>query len=313
MDMNEHLDFSGQQIAQYAVLSLIGTGATGRVYWARDERLRRDVALKVVGSAPSSRPPVGRGLIGEARALSRLNHPNVAGIYDFFTHAGREFIVMEFVPGATLRDVLRGGPLPPAEVQRLGGQMVRGLAAAHAAKVIHQDIKPANLKLKSSGELKILDFGVAEFLPGGPSIDTSSDTTSGDSIRGTVPYMAPERLRGEGSDERSDIFSVGVVLYEMAAGRRPFPQAEIALLVEAIRYEAPASLMTINPLVPKGLNRVVMKALEKMPADRQQTAEELAEDLESLTVRATPAVASATGPEGWWAALARQASGRLVL
>lgn len=237
--------------------------------------------------------------------LSRLNHPHVAGIYDFLTEAGREAIVMEFVPGATLQDVLRGGPLPPAEVVRLGGQMARGLAAAHAAKVIHQDIKPANLKVTSSGELKILDFGVAKLLLDGTALETAIDSMSELGPTGTVPYMAPERLRGEPADERSDIFSAGVVLYEMASGHRAFPQSRIASLVEAILYGTVAPLATVNPLVPPALDRVVTKAIEKHPGDRHQSAAELADALDDVMTASRPQPEPVAEFTSWWAAFAR--------
>jgi eukaryotic-like serine/threonine-protein kinase len=145
MNASVDRDLTGQRVAHYALLSLVGSGSMGKVYWARDERLRRDVAIKVVGGVPESRPERGNLLMNEARTLSRLHHPHVAGLYEYLTEDDSEFLVMEFVPGATLRDVLAGGPLPTAEVIRLGGQLVRGLAAAHDAKVLHQDIKPSNI------------------------------------------------------------------------------------------------------------------------------------------------------------------------
>lgn len=297
-DSGDQESLTGRRLAQYAVLSLIGAGGMGKVYRARDEQLRRDVAIKVV-SETSRFSPGRRMLLTEARALSRLQHPNVAGIYDFVTCDGSDCIVMEFVPGATLREILRGGPLPVAEVLRLGGQMARGLAAAHAARLIHQDIKPANLKVTSSGDLKILDFGVAKVLPGGSQLDSSGDTDSGFGLAGTVPYMAPERLRGEPGDERSDIFGAGAVLYEMAVGRRAFPHLQLALLIEAILDENPEPPAVVNPLVPADLSRVVMRALEKRPQNRHQSAEELARDLDTLAARPARTPRSA-----WWGRLA---------
>jgi serine/threonine-protein kinase len=298
----EQADMAGQRVAQYALLSLVGSGAMGNVYWARDEKLRRDVAIKVIKSVNRHGDTSRDGLIAEALTLSRLNHPHVAGIYDYIEEAGSEFLVMEFVPGATLREVLSGGPLPASEVQRLGGQMVRGLAAAHAARVIHRDIKPANMKVTSTGELKILDFGIAKLLPGSMPLETQVDTTSGLALVGTVPYMAPERLRGETVDVRSDIFSAGAVLYEMATGRLAFPQKQIASLIEAILHQDPPRLSAINPLVPAGLDKVVMKALRRAPEERQQSALELAQDLETLSVTEKPRRARVAE---WWAALAR--------
>ena len=309
----EDVDFTGRHVGQYAVLSLVGSGSMGKVYWARDERLRRDVAIKVVGGVPASRPAHGNLLMNEARTLSRLNHPHVAGMYEYLTEDDSEFLVMEFVPGATLRDVLAGGPLPTPEVVRLGGQLVRGLAAAHDAKVLHQDIKPSNIKVTSSGDLKILDFGIARLLPGAvASLDAGEDTTSSWSVRGTVPYMAPERINGDPVDERSDIFSAGCVLYEMAAGRRAYPQKKIGVLIDTILRERPAPLATVNPLVPKALEAVVMRAMASDPRHRQQSANALADELAALPLTmaaAPPPMAPAPGPMalllgGWASAVA---------
>jgi serine/threonine protein kinase len=246
-----------------------------KVYLGRDERYKRDVAIKVVASCP----PHG---LREARALQRLSNPHVATIYDFITQPQREFIVMEFVPGATLKDVVAAGPLPSAEVLRLGKQMACGLAAAHAAHVLHRDIKPGNIKVTSAGELKILDFGVAKLLPSAAAVETGTDTPTGLGPIGTLPYMSPEQLRGEPLDERSDIFSAGAVLYEMASGRPAFPQRKLVNLVEAILHRGPVSLAAVNPLVPPALERVVMKAMEMDPRDRQQSAAQLADELDGV-------------------------------
>jgi len=280
MGLMNSANLSGRRIQHYAVLSLIGSGAMGDVYWARDERLRRDVAVKALTATTGRRPRRG-GPPAEALALSRLCHPHIAAIYDFLRHHDQELIVMELVAGATLKDVLAGGPLPVAEVVRLGRQLVSGVAAAHAANVIHRDIKPANLKITSSGVLKILDFGIAALSPvDGP--DTVHDGSSGLALVGTVPYMAPERLRGEAADARSDVFSAGAVLYEMAAGRRAFPQRPIASLVEAILGADVTPLAMANPLMPVELDRVLMRAMAREPGRRQQSAQELLAALESV-------------------------------
>ncbi len=275
-----HANLTGRRIQHYAVLSLIGSGTMGDVYWARDERLRRDVALKALAMTPG-RGPRRLGPPAEARALSRLSHPNIAAIYDFFRHQHQELIVMELVAGATLKDVLAGAPLPTCEVVRLGRQLVSGLTAAHTASVIHRDIKPANVKITSAGVLKILDFGIAAFSAGDAGIE-ANESTSGLAMVGTVPYMAPERLRGDPADGRSDIFSAGAVLYEMAAGRRAFPQRPIASLVDAILGAKVMPLSMANPLVPQAVERVVMKALANNPADRQQSASALLDDLTGI-------------------------------
>jgi serine/threonine-protein kinase len=253
------------------------------VYRGRDNKLHRDVAIKVLrgGGDLLAR----RGLIEEARTLSLLNHPHVAGIYDFVTQGHREFIVMEFIPGATLRDILASGPLPSSEVIRLGAQVAHGLAAAHAAHVVHSDIKPSNLKITVSGELKILDFGVARLMPAGEVVDNDTRTPCPLTGAGTMPYMAPEQIRGDPVDERSDIFSVGTVLYEMATAFPAFPQRNIAALVDALQHKEPPPPTFVNPYVPVALERVITKAMHKEPSERYATAVELAESLEALMPR----------------------------
>jgi eukaryotic-like serine/threonine-protein kinase len=272
-------DLTGRTVDHYAIVALIAAGGQGCVYRGRDMRLHRDVAIKVGRVATQA---ARRTLMEEARVLSLLNHPHVAGIYDFVSKRDRGFIVMEFVPGATLRDILAGGPLPSSEVARLGADIARGLAAAHAANVVHGDIKPSNLKITSSGQLKILDFGVARMMPAGALVSDPPRTPSTPSVVGTVPYMAPEQLRGYDTDGRTDVFSVGSVLYEMVTGHRAFPHHDLGRLVEAIQYDDPARPTMVNPLVPLAIERVIMRALRKDPAARQQSAIELAESLEAL-------------------------------
>jgi eukaryotic-like serine/threonine-protein kinase len=285
-------DLTGRTVQQYAIIALVATGGQGSVYRARDERLHREVAIKVLRPAAAGAAPLRHRLIREARVLSRLNHPHVAGIYELVTHGARDYIVMEFVPGATLRDILAGGPLPPGEVLRLGAQIARGLAAAHAANVVHRDIKPANLKITSSGELKILDFGVAKLMPAAAMVDNATRTPSQLTVAGTVPYMAPEQLRGEPVDARTDIFSAGAVLYEMATGEPAFPQRNLARLIDAIQFQDPTPPTVVNPLLPVAIERVIAKAIEKAPEHRHQSAIELAESLEALTPRTIGAAES---------------------
>ena len=298
------VDLLGSQVSHYSIVGLIGAGGMGRVYRARDRRLRRDVAIKVLKSEPSMTPPRRSGLIDEARALSRFSHPHVAGIYDFVTESGRDFIVMEFVSGATLKEIVASGPLPLEEVVRLGTQMLAGLNAAHTARIVHRDIKPANLKVTSSGELKILDFGLAAPMPWSGPYEGTSDTSAALWPAGTLAYMAPEQLLGEPIDERSDIFSAGAVLYEMASGTPAFPQRQIARLFDAILHEDPPPLTAVNPFVPLALERVVMEAIAKNPMDRQASAAELSEALVALTGgnRGREA-AVARRHDGWWTRL----------
>jgi serine/threonine protein kinase len=287
MDASDNNDLAGTLVSRYAIVDLIGAGGMGRVYRARDERLQRQVAIKVRSRQAGSDARRERELMAEARALSRLSHPHIATIYDFLTESERDFIVMEFVSGQTLKEILAAGALPFADVVRLGKQMMQGLAAAHAAQLIHCDIKPANLKVTSSGELKILDFGLAQLMPCAAARDAVKDvsTRSPSSFGpiGTMPYMAPEELRGELADERSDIFSAGAVLYEMATGQQAFPQVRMALLVDAILNHNPAAPSIINPRLPVSFDRLVSKSMEKWPARRYQTAAELEAALDGLS------------------------------
>ena len=274
MELITNVDFTGRLIDRYTIVALIRSGSQGSVYRGRDEVLRREVAVKV-------RPD--DGLLHEARALSSLNHPNVAGVYDFVTEEARAFMVMEFIAGATLAEVLAGGPLPPGEVVRLGLQLARGLAAIHSAQIAHCDVKPANLKITSYGRLKIVDFGIAQRLPAGALVD--SVPTSITTLVGTFPYMAPEVLRGERPDPRSDIFSAGAVLYEMATGCRAFPQQTLPALVHAIERGDIVPPSLLNPVVPVALDRVVVKALEKQIDRRYENGIELAHALAALAPR----------------------------
>ena len=278
--VEDDVDFTGRTIGRYVIVALIRAGAQGRVYRGRDSILGRPIAIKVLSGDETAVASSRQGLIAEARALSSVNHPSVAGVYDFVRHAQREFMVMEFIAGATLEEVLAGGPLPPAEVARLGAQLARGLAAIHAASIAHCDIKPANVKITSSGLLKIVDFGLARCLPATALVDSASTTAH--SIVGTLPYMAPEVLRGQRADDRSDIFSAGAVLYEMATACRAFPQRTLPALIEAIEKDDVTAPSRVNPSVSQTLERVVLRALKKTPSARYQTATALAEALDDL-------------------------------
>jgi serine/threonine protein kinase len=294
----EDARFAGRTIDHYVIVALIREGAQGKVYRGRDEVLHREVAIKVMNSGGSSDASSRRGLIAEARALSRLNHPNVADVYDFVTHDQRDYLVMEFIAGATLQEVLACGPLPGPEVLRLGIQLARGVGAIHAANLIHRDIKPANLKLTSTGLLKIVDFGLAEGVTPAALLDSSCTTML--TVVGTLPYMAPEVLWGGRADERSDIFSAGAVLYEMATGCRAFPQRTLPALVEAIDRCDVIGPSRANPTVSLALDRVVMKALRTAPSARYQNAMELADALEALISSPHGAGSDKRHARRWW-------------
>ena len=214
----------GQTLGHYRVLEQIGAGGMGLVFRAHDERLERDVALKVLPPGTLTDETARKRFRKEALTLSKLNHPNIETVFDFDTQDGMDFLVMEYIPGVTLDEKLAAAALPEKEVIRLGEQLAEGLEAAHAEGVIHRDLKPGNLRLTPVGRLKVLDFGLAKLLRPVSDIAHTESLSQTRGAAGTLPYMAPEQLRSEPADARSDIWAAGVVLYEMATGRRPFPQ-----------------------------------------------------------------------------------------
>ncbi len=266
----------GRTLGQYRILEQIGSGGMGVVYRARDERLERDVALKILPQGLLAGDAARRRFRREALALSKLTHPNIATIHDFDSHEGIDFLVMEYIPGVSLSDKIAGGPLPEPEFLHLGVQLASALGVAHEHGVVHRDLKPANLRVTPDGWLKVLDFGLAKSLL--LESETTTDT-AGERLAGTPPYMAPEQLRGEPADHRSDIYAAGMVLYEMAAGRRPFPDAHGARLISAILHDSPPPPSASNPRLSRALDGIILKALDKDPALRYQSARELAVDL----------------------------------
>jgi serine/threonine-protein kinase len=280
----------GDTLARYRLRSVLGSGGMGVVYLADDMHLNRRVAVKVL--SPARFNPESRArLRAEALALSSLNHQNVATVYDFGCEAETDYLVMEFVPGQNLDELLADAPFASDYVAAIGVQLARGLAAAHAEGIIHRDIKPANLRLTADGLLKILDFGVAT----SPSACVSTKTTEsavGHSrmLAGTLQYMSAERLRGAPADARSDIFSAGVVMYEMACGRPPFAEEQPIRLIEQILNGRVTRPRKINPKIDPSLEMVLLRALNAEPTQRYAGARELAAALEPLTVDRTVAV-----------------------
>jgi serine/threonine protein kinase/tetratricopeptide (TPR) repeat protein len=260
----------------------IGAGGMGEVYRARDEHLARDVAIKVLPPGTLNDDSARKHFHKEALILSQLNHPNVATIYDFDTQRGVDFLVMEYIPGITLSEKVAAGPLPEKEVLRLGVQLAEGLAAAHEQGVIHRDLKPGNVRVTADGRVKILDFGLAKLV--GPFSGTESTQSLGESqaVAGTLPYMAPEQLRGQACDARTDIYGAGAVLYEMVTGQRVFHGAQSGELVDAIFHREPTRVGKVNSKVSLALEAVIGKALDKNPARRQQSARGLLADLQAL-------------------------------
>ena len=270
----------GQTLSHYRILEQIGAGGMGVVYRAHDEQLDRDVAIKVLPTGSLADETAQKRFRKEAQSLARLNHPNVATVHEFGHQDGMDFLVTEYIAGITLDKKLAHGPLPAEEVVGLGLQIAAGLAAAHREGVVHRDLKPANLRITPDGRLKILDFGLAQFTARASELGlTATLTQPQGNTSGTLPYMSPEQLSGKPTDQRTDIWGAGAVLYEIATGKRPFPQLLPALVIDAILNRPPDSLADRAPELPLHVRRAIMRALSRDPADRQHSAEELAADL----------------------------------
>ena len=274
----------GQRISHYVIVQKLGEGGMGVVYRARDEKLQRDVALKFLETLPTGSSAGHERALQEARAISALNHPNICTVYEVGEVDGRPFIAMEFVEGRALSLEIPSNGLPLKQVERYGMQLADALGHAHGRGVIHRDLKAANVMITPSGLLKVLDFGISErFEPGKSGDGTTVIDQSWESqhtFTGTLPYVAPEILKGLEADVRSDIWSLGVLLYEMAAGQRPFRGATAFELSAAILRERPPD---ISPALPPVLNSVIEKSLDKDPGQRYQSAGEVRAALEAAS------------------------------
>jgi len=272
----------GQTLGNYRILDKIGAGGMGEVYRAHDERLDRDVALKLLPAGVLNDEGARKRFRKEAMALARLNHPNIEIVHEFDTENGVDFLVMEFIPGRTVAEKLKSGPLSIPEIFALALQMAEGLAVAHQNGVVHRDLKPGNLMVTPEGRLKILDFGLAQLLRPGQGADVTLSMSEAHGISGTLPYMSPEQLRGDPVDARSDIYSAGAVLYEMATGQRAFPEPQPARTIDAILHHAPRPPSSFNPAVSLAVENILLKALEKDLRHRYQSAPELYAAIEAL-------------------------------
>lgn len=283
----------GQVVAQYRITAFLGRGGMGEVYEAFDTRLRRNVALKLLASEAKDVPKSRRRLLREARAASAVSHPGIVGIFEIGEHAGRSFIAMEAVRGRVLAErIADDGPMSEFEVLGLAIQIAEAMQAAHGSGVVHRDLKPRNLMLTDEGRVKILDFGIARPDPMAEieTFDTQIRQSSLDANPGTLMYMSPEQLLGESVDQRSDVFSLGVVVFEMLTGLRPFDRSEasgsgLAAYLHELLYRQPEHLLELRPGASAQLERLVGKMLAKSPEDRYQTMAEVSADLRSLLER----------------------------
>ena len=293
---------------RYELESEVGRGGMGVVYRARDVRLGRTVALKMLPAELTRDPERRRRLAQEARAASALCHPNLATVYDYEERGEDTFIVYEFVQGATLREMLRKPRSTSEAILDIGIQLTDALAAAHEHGIVHRDLKPENIMLKHeagrTGQVKILDFGLAKLrrplkpaLPAdGAAAETATVSTAAGLLVGTVNYMAPEQLEGEPADERTDIYSLGLVLYEMATGSNPFlGKTPTSTIANILKLDAPP-VRDHNPIAPPELDRILRKCLRKGREERYQSARELQVDLSNLRRDLSPGQSRSTGP-----------------
>ena len=280
---------SGTKLGPYEIVALIGAGGMGEVYRARDARLGREVAIKVLSESFTRDPERLRRFEQEARAVAALNHPNILGLYDIGSQNGSPYLVSELLEGDSLREMLRGGPASSRKAGDYAVQIASGLAAAHEKGIVHRDLKPENLFITKDGRAKILDFGLAKLTqaaasaPGSEGLTVTSSPTMAGVVMGTAGYMSPEQVRGEAVDHRTDIFAFGAVLYEMISGQLAFHRDTAAETMTAILKEDPAELADTTKLVSPALDRIVRRCLEKRPEQRFQSAQDLAFALGTLT------------------------------
>ena len=274
---------AGGQVGPYKLEAAIGAGGMGEVFRAVDTRLRRTVAIKFLLGEGAANPVHRRRFLQEARAASALNHPNIVVIYDIANQDGIDFLVMEYVAGQNLKDLIPADGLPLGRVAHVGAQIASALAAAHAAGITHRDIKPANIMVTPSGQVKVLDFGIAKVAPQDDATRTIAEFTAPGMVVGTLAYMSPEQTRGEHVDGRADIFSLGCVLYEAATGRLPFRGASMLAIMHEIATATPAAPSSLRAELPATFDRLIAACLEKNPNQRPGSASEVMQELERLS------------------------------
>jgi serine/threonine protein kinase len=292
MTMSEPLLASGDRLGPYRVDSSLGAGGMGEVYRAVDTRLGRAVAVKVLSARRAHDPDRLQRFEQEARVVAALSHANVLALHDVGSQDGVDYAVFELLEGQTLRQRLESGPLPVSKAVDYGVQICQGLAAVHARGIVHRDLKPDNIFLTRNGQVKILDFGLAKlgqrglgFLDGGSHARTPTEPGL---LVGTCGYMAPEQARGRSADARSDIFSVGAVLYEMLSGRRAFSGQTPADTLAALLTQDPPEISAIARAIPRALERVVRRCLERNPEERFQSARDVAFGLQAVSEAGVP-------------------------
>ncbi len=302
----EPVSLVGRKLGPYQIQGVLGVGGMGEVYKAKDTRLNRTVAIKVLPRHLSERTDLRQRFEREARAIASLNHPNICAVYDIGKQDGIDFLVMEYLEGETLSKRLKKGPLPTEQLLRTGIEIATALDQAHRHGVTHRDLKPGNIMLTKSGA-KLLDFGLAkqsgsrppdgERSPIGDGLPHSESLTEEGVILGTLEYMAPEQVEGKGIDARTDIFAFGVVLYEMATGWNPFEGESKASLTAAILTSEPPPISRIQPMTPPALDHVVQRCLAKDPEDRWQSAGDITSELKWIAEAGGAISATAAGAE----------------
>src|ERR1700758_3703578 len=284
----------GAKLGPYEIQVPLGAGGMGEVYRARDTRLERAVAIKILSAHLCQNAEARDRFDREARAISSLSHPNICHLYDVGQQDGASYLVLEYLEGETLADRLRKGSLSLEQVLRVGAEICQGLEKAHRSGVVHRDLKPSNIMLTKSGA-KLMDFGLAKAAVAAVGASSSSDSlatmsqplTEQGTIVGTFQYMSPEQVEGKEADSRSDIFSLGAVLYEMVTGKRAFEGKTLVSVAASILEKEPEPIRTVQPLTPASLERVVRKCLAKDPDARWQSSGDLASELRWIAESST--------------------------